>query len=122
MTSDHKSASSHLPTHSFRKVRGGQTSNRRESSMSISGQRSLLRDRTDSSGCELGPSAGASGSATPESRDRGMEEGSELIRCLAIAARHFALAPNGAVPVDQRVVRASSLKIASCLFRFECTF
>jgi len=95
--------------------------------MSIIGQRSLLRSWTDSfevelepparlgpprrssSSAEAGPSAGASGSTAPE---RSAKEGSGLIRCRAIAARHLALAPNGAVPVDQTVTRAPSSKIA----------
>jgi len=95
--------------------------------MSIAGQRSLLRVWIDSFEVELEPpaplgpprrsspseeagaSAGASGSTAPE---RSAKEGSGLIRCRAIAARHLALALNGAVPVDQRVTRAPSVKIA----------
>ena len=95
--------------------------------MSIAGRRSPLRawidsfevelepparlgpPRRSSSSAEAGASAGASGSTAPE---RSAKEGSGLIRCRAIAARHLALALNGAVPVDQRVTRAPSVKIA----------
>src|SRR5438874_770816 len=110
-----------------RKDRGGQTSNRRESSMSIAGRRSPLRawidsfevelepparlapPRRSSSSAEAGASAGASDSTA---REGSAKEGSGLIRCRAIATRHLALAPNGAVPVDQRVTRPPSSKIA----------
>src|SRR5947209_13096237 len=89
-----------------RKDRGGQTSNRRESSMSIAGRRSPLRawidsfevelepparlgpPRRSSSSAEAGASAGASGSTAPEGSAK---EGSGLIRCRAIATRHLAL-------------------------------
>ena len=83
--------------------------------MSIIGQRSLLRSWIDSFQLELGPpvlpgpSAGASGSTTPE---RSAKEGSEIARCFATSVRQRVVARNGAAPAVQPVTRIPSMKIA----------